>query len=53
MIEDPLAACRPLHPGEGGVIVRIDIVANGSGLPFDGVDVKIVGVILASRQKNR
>src|ERR1700722_12456676 len=50
MSEDPLAACRPLRLGEGGVVVRVDIEADRAGLPLDGEDMKIVGVILPSRQ---
>src|SRR5258708_2731938 len=47
MIEDPLAGCRPLRLGEGGVIVGIDVEPRDARLPLDCVNVKIVGKDLA------
>ena len=42
MVEGPWGVQRPFYFGEGGVVFFVDEEPEGGGLPFDGVDMKIV-----------
>src|SRR5947208_6041905 len=47
MIEAPGASSGPLGLRERRVQIRIDVEADGPGLPLNGVEMKIIGEILA------
>jgi hypothetical protein len=54
MIENPFAAGGPIGLTEGGVEIGVDVEADGVGGPFDGVEVKVIGEILAcGKSKDR
>ena len=50
MIEYPGAAGGPLRRVERGVETCVDVEADCAGFPFDSVEVKVIGEILASGQ---
>src|SRR5262245_54631250 len=44
MVEDPAAALGQLGLDEGGVVVLVHVKANDAWFPFDGVEMKVIGI---------
>src|SRR5262249_20385984 len=53
MIKHPGAAGGPLGRSEGGVEIRVDIKADYSRFPLDGIEMKIGSKSLADRKAER